>query len=187
MLVGGAACKRAPSGSEHYAVKVYTEIFTKKGYAMNRIDDIFARARARKDEYEMPYAGALTPREAFEVLEAMPQAKLVDVRSQAELDWVGRPAVPPAQYCHIEWNRYPGSVRNADFLAQLRSQISVAAPTLLLCRSAVRSKAAAILAAQAGVPEIYDILEGFEGDKDATGHRKSVNGWCYQGLPWLGA
>lgn len=154
---------------------------------MSRVDDIFARARARKDEYELPYAGALTPQEAFEVLEAIPQARLVDVRSQAELDWVGRPAVQPAQYSHIEWSRYPGSVRNADFLPELVSQISTGAPVLLLCRSAARSKAAAVLAAEAGVPEVYDILEGFEGDKDAAGHRKSVNGWCHCGLPWLGA
>jgi rhodanese-related sulfurtransferase len=58
---------------------------------------------------------------------------------------------------------------------------------LFLCRSAARSKLAAVAAAQAGFPNAYDLLEGFEGDKDGSGHRKTVTGWCFRGLPWMGA
>ena len=58
---------------------------------------------------------------------------------------------------------------------------------LFLCRSGVRSRHAATLATQHGYANSYDILEGFEGDKDAEGHRKTVGGWCKAGLPWVGA
>jgi len=60
-------------------------------------------------------------------------------------------------------------------------------PILLLCRSAARSKAAAAAATAAGYMQAFDILEGFEGDKNTEGHRKSVTGWCWRGLPWIGA
>ena len=58
---------------------------------------------------------------------------------------------------------------------------------LFLCRSGVRSRHAAKLATENGYTNCFDILEGFEGDKDAHGHRKTVGGWCRAGLPWAGA
>ena len=54
---------------------------------------------------------------------------------------------------------------------------------MLLCRSGVRSVAAAKRAAELGVTA-YNILEGFEGDADADGHRGNQGGWRRRGLPW---
>ena len=155
---------------------------------MSSLDQILAQAGARRPEHPLPYAGAVSPNEAFEWLQLDPRARLVDVRTRAELDWVGRPLVGDGQYVHIEWSRYPGGVPNTEFIDQLKQAVpSADTPVLFLCRSAARSKLAAVAAAQAGFGSAYDLLEGFEGDKDGNGHRKTVTGWCFRGLPWIGA
>jgi rhodanese-related sulfurtransferase len=147
--------------------------------------DIFAEANQRAPG--QPYAGAVTPQEAYGLLLADPNVKLIDVRTNAERDWVGRVAIPPAQHAAIEWNTYPGGAPNPDFVQQLRQVAKPEEVLLFLCRSGVRSRHAAKAATENGYPNAYDILEGFEGDKDAEGHRKTVGGWCKHGLPWLGA
>jgi rhodanese-related sulfurtransferase len=154
---------------------------------MSTLEQLYAQAEKRRVENQLPYAGAVSPAEAFELLQLDPRARLVDVRTRAELDWVGRPVVGDGQYAHVEWTRYPGGVPNPEFLAQLKGAVEADAPVLFLCRSAARSKLAAIEAAKAGFTQAYDLLEGFEGDKDSQGHRKTVTGWCFRGLPWIGA
>jgi rhodanese-related sulfurtransferase len=130
----------------------------------------------------LPYAGALLPTEAYALLAANPQARLVDVRTRAEWEWVGR----YPQSAFIEWNTWPGGGRNPNFLAQLREQLPDRdAPVLFICRSGARSHGAAATAAQAGYKHAFNVLEGFEGDKDAAGHRSSVGGWRFAGLPWI--
>jgi rhodanese-related sulfurtransferase len=154
---------------------------------MSTLEQLYSKAAQRRAENHLPYAGAVLPAEAFELLQLDPRARLVDVRTRAELDWVGRPAIDGAQYAHLEWIRYPGSVPNAEFIEQLRQVATADTPLLFLCRSAARSKLAAVAAEKAGFTQAYDLLEGFEGDKDAQGHRKTVSGWCHRGLPWIGA
>lgn len=154
---------------------------------MSTLEQLYAQADKRRVENQLPYAGALSPAEAFELLQLDPRARLVDVRTRAELDWVGRPVIGDGQYAHVEWTRYPGGVPNGEFLAQLKSAVEPGTPVLFLCRSAARSKLAAVEAAKAGFTQAYDLLEGFEGDKDGQGHRKTVTGWCFRGLPWIGA
>jgi rhodanese-related sulfurtransferase len=149
--------------------------------------DILATARQRGLEKQMPYAGAVTPAEAYALLQSDPKVKLVDVRTNAERDWVGRVAVPEAQHAAVEWSTYPGGRPNPEFLQQLTQSASKDDVLLFLCRSGVRSRHAAKLATEHGYANCFDILEGFEGDKDAQGHRKTVGGWCKAGLPWLGA
>ena len=109
-----------------------------------------------------------------------PGAKLVDVRTRAEWDWVGR--IPRAE--EIEWMSYPGNQPNTHFLAQLKHQVDPEALVMFICRSGARSHNAACLASEAGYAECYNVLEGFEGDKDAEGHRGSTGGWRHAGLPW---
>jgi len=154
---------------------------------MSTLEQLYALAENRRTENQLPYAGALLPAEAFELLQLDPRTRLVDVRTRAELDWVGRPVIGDGQYAHVEWTRYPGAVPNQEFLTQLGQLASADTPVLFLCRSAARSKLAAIAASQAGFTKAYDLLEGFEGDKDGQGHRKTISGWCFRGLPWLGA
>jgi rhodanese-related sulfurtransferase len=107
-------------------------------------------------------------------------AKLVDVRTGAELHYVG--SVPGSEA--IEWNTLEGQ-RNPDFLRQLEQVTRKDEPVMFLCRSGARSHAAAIAATQAGWKETYNVLEGFEGDRDAEGHRNAIGGWRKAGLPWI--
>jgi len=154
---------------------------------MSTLEQLYAQATHRADQNQLPYAGAILPAEAFELLQLDPSVRLVDVRTRAELDWVGRPAIDTAQYAHIEWIHYPGSVPNTAFIQQLREVAAPDTPVLFLCRSAARSKLAAVLAQKEGFTKAFDLLEGFEGDKDGQGHRKTTSGWCFRGLPWIGA
>ena len=143
-------------------------------------EDTLQKARQRAKEMGLPYEGALTPKEAHEVVQ-QGFAKLVDVRTKAELDWVGR--VPGA--VEVELLSWPGSRPNADFVKQLEGAVpDKNTPLLFLCRSGGRSHNAAMLAMQSGYAETYNVLEGFEGDKDAAGHRNTVGGWRASGLPW---
>ena len=142
---------------------------------------------ARQRGAGQPYAGAVTPQEAFDLLHSSPNVKLVDVRTNAERDWVGRVAVPEAQHLAVQWATYPGGAPNPDFGAQLERAAGKDDVLLFLCRSGVRSRHGARVATELGYANAFDILEGFEGDKDGEGHRKTSGGWCKAGLPWVGA
>ena len=152
---------------------------------MNTSEQVLAAARSRAAG--QPYAGAVTPREAYELVQGDPCVKLIDVRTSAERDWVGKVVLPEGQHGAVQWSTYPGGVPNPDFVQQLQALAGKDDVLLFLCRSGVRSRHAATLATQHGYANSYDILEGFEGDKDAEGHRKTVGGWCKAGLPWVGA
>lgn len=148
---------------------------------MGTLNDILRLAETRGKELGLPYAGALTPREAFSVWQQAPGARLVDVRTRAERDWVGR--IPGA--IEIEWQGYPDGEINPHFLQQLRHQADAGDLILFICRSGVRSNRAALLATEAGFGNCYNVLEGFEGEVDARGQRGKVSGWRVAGLPWL--
>lgn len=153
-----------------------------KQIAMSRLDDLLAVAKKRASNQGLPYEGALTPKEAAEILQLDSTARLVDVRTAAELDWVGR--VPGA--IEVEWQRYPGSVPNANFIADLQQATgSNSGPLFFMCRSGARSSSAAKAATEAGIAPSFNVLEGFEGDKNAEGHRGRINGWRFHGLPWI--
>jgi rhodanese-related sulfurtransferase len=137
------------------------------------------RAAERKRELGLPYAGALTPAEAHALM--ISGAKLVDVRTRPEVLYVGR--VPGSVL--IEWQTYPGNAPNPDFLAQLSSQVEPGETLMFLCRSGQRSHWAAAAAASAGWPDSFNVLEGFEGAKDAQQHRGTLGGWRKAGLPWV--
>ena len=144
------------------------------------VTEILQRAAERARQLGLPYAGALTPAEAYELWRNAPGAKLVDVRTRAEWDYVGR--IPGA--AQIELLTYPGNRLNAEFMAELEDHADKAAPVMFICRSGGRSHNAALLAQQAGYTAAFNVLEGFEGDRDAQGHRNSVGGWRVAGLPW---
>ena len=147
---------------------------------MTEISKILQAAQRRAQEINLPYEGALLPSEAYEILQTAPGAKLVDVRTRAELDWVGR--IPDA--VEIEWASYPGMKPNPNFMAALEQQVDKEALVLFICRSGARSHHAAIAASQAGFADCYNVLEGFEGDKDADEHRNVLSGWRAAELPW---
>ncbi len=144
------------------------------------ITEILAAAQKRAAGRALSYQGALSPVEAEEVRGRVPGSILVDVRTRAELDFVGR--IPGS--VEIEWQSYPGGDPNAQFLVHLERQVSKESLVMFICRSGARSHAAATAAAAAGYTQCYNVLEGFQGDKDANGHRDSVGGWRLAGLPW---
>ena len=146
---------------------------------MGKLTALLNLAQARASELGLPYAGALTPKEAHEIWQLAPGARLVDVRTRAEWDWVG--CIPGAE--EIEWTSYPTGQPNSHFLAQLKQSVDREALVMFICRSGVRSHQAACLASQAGYTS-YNVLEGFEGDKDANGQRGKTGGWRHAGLPW---
>lgn len=155
---------------------------------MNTVPEtLLAGARQRAETTPMAYAGAVTPAEAHALLQAAPETLLIDVRTTAERDWIGRVAIADDRQAAIEWNIYPGGTPNPAFLERLQQVARPDQVLLFLCRSGVRSRHAATLATANGYPNCFDILEGFEGDRDAAGHRKTVGGWCVAGLPWIGA
>ena len=147
---------------------------------MGQIAAILELARRRGESKALTYTGEVTPAEAWILLKNAPGSVLVDVRSNAELVWVGR--VPNA--IEIEWMHWPERTSNPNFLAQIEAQVDRESLVMFLCRSAQRSHHAAVLATQHGYTQCYNILEGFEGDRDANQQRGSVGGWRKAGLPW---
>ena len=124
------------------------------------------------------YAGDVTPELACRWWQAG-EAVLVDVRSDAEREWVG--FVPGA--VALEWKHWPGMEVDPQFGDKVRAAVPPGKKAVLLCRSGVRSIAAARRATEMGI-EAYNILEGFEGQPDAQGHRGRTDGWRLRGLPW---
>ena len=152
---------------------------------------IFQDAHQYGSSSGLAYAGAVTPTQAWQLARSG-AAAIVDVRSRYEHEFVGR--IPGSVL--IEWRIYEGggesssgagvtSRPNPAFLDQLRAAHAPDQPLLLLCRSAVRSHNAAIAATAAGFTRVYNIREGFEGDKDGHGQRGTVAGWRKAGLPWI--
>ena len=124
------------------------------------------------------YAGDVSPELAWHWVQSG-EAVLVDVRSDAEREWVG--FVPGA--VPLTWKQWPGMALNQSFDDAIQAAVPAGQKAVLLCRSGVRSIAAAKSATALGL-EAYNILEGFEGDADAEGHRGSRGGWRHRGLPW---
>jgi rhodanese-related sulfurtransferase len=135
-------------------------------------------AAERAKKLGLPYAGALLPSEAHALAQA--GAKIVDVRTKPELAYVGR--IPGS--LAVEWQTYPGNKPNPEFIGELAANAGKDETLMFICRSGARSHGAAEAAARAGWKESYNILEGFEGDKDSAQHRNTVGGWRKAGLPW---
>lgn len=128
----------------------------------------------------------VTPPEAHDVLRGDADAVLLDVRSKVEFDYVGH----PSGAIHVAWKEYPDWNENPEFVREVKSALAAHGgdtpnrPILAICRSGARSLAAAKALAAAGYERLYNVEEGFEGDKDGSGHRNTVNGWRFHGLPW---
>jgi len=142
------------------------------------VDGILDAAAARAQQGGAPMAGLLLPAEAWALYKAG-AIDIVDTRTLAERDLIGY--VPGS--LPIEWYDYPAKKRNDAFLDQLRARVPPDRPVAFLCRSGVRSHHAAALATANGYKAAFNILEGFEGDKNAQGQRV-IAGWRVAGLPW---
>jgi rhodanese-related sulfurtransferase len=130
----------------------------------------------------------LEPAEAYKLAQENPRAVLIDVRSAMEFLFVGH----PKEAINVPWIDEPDWVVDPHFAAHVR-QVMLGgvslhhkgdAPVLLICRSGKRSQEAGELLLTEGFADVYNVLEGFEGEMDDNHHRSSVGGWRYHGLPW---
>lgn len=137
-------------------------------------------AREAAQQAGLPYAGGVPPQTAWQLFSSG-EALLVDVRSGEERKFVGH--VP--QSLHVAWATGTALTRNPRFVRELEAKVGgKEAVVLLLCRSGKRSALAAEAAAKAGFTQVYNVLEGFEGEIDARQHRGVADGWRFRGLPW---
>ena len=131
------------------------------------------------------FHGDISPKAAWEALVSDPKAILLDVRTVAEWSFVGNPDLSSTgkPVLQIEWVKFPGMARNPAFVEEFKAAaIGKQQPVYIICRSGVRSKAAAELLAAEGY-ETYNVADGFEGQLSPDGHR-GVGGWRALGLPW---
>jgi rhodanese-related sulfurtransferase len=133
------------------------------------------------------YAGDVAPATAWKILSESREAVLIDVRTRAEWSYVGLPELASIgkKPALLEWQVFPSMQQNPEFASTLGSAIADKdTPLLFLCRSGVRSVAAAKAASAAGFSTCINVTEGFEGPLDAQSKRGSAAGWKAAGLPW---
>jgi len=135
-------------------------------------------ANAAQPRPAQGYAGDVSPQLAFDWWKSG-NAVLVDIRSDAEREWVG--LIPGA--VALAWKQWPGMAPNPSVDEGLKASVPPGKKAVLLCRSGVRSIAAARRATELGI-EAYNVLEGFEGDPDENAQRGKRGGWRFRGLPW---
>ncbi len=133
------------------------------------------------------YAGDKTVQETWDILASAPNAVLIDVRTTAEWAYVGLPDLSSLgkMVQPVSWVLFPDMSKNMNFIDEISAiQPNKDAPMIFLCRSGVRSIAAAEAATRAGYSQAYNVLEGFEGGPDQSGHRGTIGGWKVAGLDW---
>ena len=149
-------------------------------------------------DYDKPLSciGEIDPTGAYNKLVSCSKSFLIDVRSQAEWNFVGFPNSVKMQndvvFC--EWASYPKMTKNPTFLEELLSKIYFRNVKNLyfLCRSGARSFQAAsevkslILHSYQEFSEIslFNVTHGFEGDLSEDSKRGKLNGWKCSNLPW---
>ena len=140
-----------------------------------------------------PLVGTINPDEAWQILCEVKTARLIDVRTRAEWSFVGVPDLGEtgSERVFVEWSSFPDMSVNTAFAEEVEKATGLdePGPFLFLCRSGVRSlhAANAVAAHFAGTGKeatCLNVVEGFEGDVDASGHRGSHNGWKARGLAW---
>jgi len=131
----------------------------------------------------------ISPPDAWEILQSDPRATLIDVRTSMEYLYVGH----PAGSVNIPWQEAPDWEVDPDFVDKVRDTLSAKCdsdsgmetlPILTICRSGKRSQAAAEELERNGFKALYNVDEGFEGDRDGKNHRNKINGWRFHNLPW---
>jgi len=158
---------------------VVAAVFAEEGIAAVA-SPILENARLKAAEEGLPYAGSVSPQDAW-ALYIGGEAVLVDVRTAEERKFVGH--VPETK--HVAWMTGLSLSRNPRFARELEAKAGKDEVVLLLCRSGKRSAAAAEAATKAGFANVFNILEGFEGDLDEQQRRGAFNGWRHSGLPWV--
>jgi rhodanese-related sulfurtransferase len=129
------------------------------------------------------YRGDLEPQDVFDRLKKNPNAVLIDVRTQPEWTFVGLPQVD--RLVRLSWQVYPAMEINGNFAADVKALgLGHDMEIFCICRSGARSASAATALTNAGYTNVWNVAQGFEGDKNMEGRRGHTNGWKAAGLPW---
>jgi rhodanese-related sulfurtransferase len=132
---------------------------------------------------------SISPQQAWQLLQDDPRALLIDVRSNMEFLFIGH----PVGAISIPWIDEPDWVVNPNFAADVRKLILGGldhrsgghnVPIALICRSGKRSMEAGELLLKQGFHDVYNVSDGFEGERDEHHHRSTLGGWRCEGLPW---
>ncbi len=139
----------------------------------------------------MSYAGDITCKDCWSVLNQKSDAQLVDVRTSEEWKTIGVPDLSSIgkQVLLAEWQQFPTMQINTLFAEQVSDLLGDAGTSgrssvLLICRSGARSISAAEALTKAGYECAFNVLEGFEGRPNNNGRRGTVSGWKFDSLPW---
>jgi rhodanese-related sulfurtransferase len=136
-----------------------------------------------------PSVKPLTPPQAWKLVQEDPRAIIVDVRSNMEFLFIGH----PKGAINVPWIDEPDWKINPHFAAEVRKVLLGGihchtdvgcAPVILVCRSGKRSLDAGELLLKEGFTDVYNVLEGFEGELDENHHRSTLGGWRFHNLPW---
>ncbi len=136
----------------------------------------------------MSYAGDVSCKECFSALQQNKNSQLIDVRTMPEWIFVGVPNLDDiGKRVHtVDWQQFPSMQINAGFVSAIESIVDdKSAELYCLCRSGVRSIAAAQALTSEGFTKAFNVLSGFEGDHNHEGKRGTVSGWKFDGLPWI--
>lgn len=150
------------------------------------LDELLTKAANNKIN-NLPYAGELLPEEVYSYLQEN-EGVLVDVRTQAEWQFVGIPDISGTRgsLALISWKNYPGFTQNMQFAESLAGvkNITKDTPLFFICRSGGRSLDAAVAMSAAGYFHCFNVTHGFEGEPDIEGQRGNTHGWKFSKLPW---
>jgi rhodanese-related sulfurtransferase len=141
---------------------------------------IIASARAAGQSLSLPYAGRISPLEAWQLFSSG-VAQIIDVRTNEERKFVGH--VPGT--LHVAWQTGTSLNKNPRFVREVEAKVRKDSVVLLLCRSGKRSDAAAVALAASGFDDVYNIAEGFEGNLNEKNQRGALGGWRSWNLPWV--
>jgi len=132
---------------------------------------------------------ALSPKQAWQLLQDDSRAVLVDIRSSMEFLFVGH----PRGAVHVAWIDEPDWDVNPNFVTEIRQLMlggvvcdadEGCVPVILICRSGKRSLEAGRALIDAGVKSVMHVDEGFEGELDDNHQRSTLGGWRFHDLPW---
>ena len=137
----------------------------------------------------------VTAKEACEQWKAAPdKVKIIDVRTPEEYLFVGHPTMAwkiPVAIQVYEWDaekkQFPMKPL-LDFVARVQTIAKPDEALMVMCRSGGRSAIAANMLAKAGFKNVYNIIDGMEGDANAdsesVAQAQPLNGWKNSGCPW---
>jgi rhodanese-related sulfurtransferase len=138
----------------------------------------------------------VSAKEAYEMWEKdKDKVKILDCRTPEEYAYVGHAPMAvniPSQFMTYRWNpeKKENLMKdNPKFVQQVKKAFKPTDTILVMCRSGHRSAASVEKLAKAGFKTVYNILDGFEGDKvkdknDPNVGKRAKNGWKVSGLPW---